>query len=184
MNSANPNQFENYRLSNNFGSYHSYSRLENSNYFIVAMSEVSDPGQAGTTPNKFFRFDIRDINADPVEFTTNRAIKSVKFSSYVSNYIFVIFKDHSPPFTLDINPSRQVFNGLAMANNTNHVINHEYENYDINIEIEVVGDATSVPNEHTLLVLTFPNYLNRRRVSNGLEKDLKVLTGFGEHLEH
>ena len=44
-------------------------------------------------------------------------------------------------------------------------------------------DATNDSNDYTLLLLSYPNYVYRRRVTDGLERDFRALTGFGEHLE-
>jgi hypothetical protein len=185
LDSNKPNLFENFQLSNNFGSYHTFSRLVNSNFLVTAMNVVSNVPSAANTPTKFFRFNLQDPSEDPIEWTTNRNIRSLKYSRFTSNYIFVIFNDHNPPYDLSSNPSRQIFSGLANVNNTNPVATHEYEHYDIDLAIEVVDDATDTDGEFTMLLLSYPNYLYRRRVSDGLERDFKLLDLFGENLlEH
>lgn len=120
-------RFVNYKLANNFGSYHTYSLLEDSNFLIVAMNVISDVAQAQNTPRTIFRFDLLNPDADPVQWTANRNVRSIKYTRYISNYIFVVFQAYTRPFSVGSNPTRQIFSGIANTNNTNQVTAHEFE---------------------------------------------------------
>ena len=76
------NPFVNFRVPNNHGFYHAYSSKEDTSYFLVAMSEVTDSVLAGNAPSIILKYDLFDPESDPLAYEVPRAVNKIIFTDF------------------------------------------------------------------------------------------------------